>query len=214
MTTAMALSGGPSTRPPARTGSWLPWLLVVGAGVGFVLLYAVAVLTTSGQRVDTAVMDALTTTGAQHEALDAALPDPYLLLALALGAGLLGMLGRVRAGLAVLVSVPLLVGATQVLKAVLPRPQLADPWVMANSLPSGHTGAAAALALALLLVVPRRWLPVAVVLGVALTTWMGALVVMLGYHRPSDVLASVLLALGAGGVGLLVRGDGRRERLS
>ncbi|WP_022923955.1 phosphatase PAP2 family protein [Serinicoccus marinus] len=215
MTTTQAPQAGPAPSSRSTTASRLPWVLLVGAAVGFGLMYALAVRTTSGQRVDTGLMDAVTVTGAQHRALDALLPDPYLLLALALAVGAVALARRVRTGLAVLVCVPLLVGATQVLKAGLPRPQLADPWLMSNSLPSGHTGAAAALGLALLLVVPRRWLPLAAVLGAGVTAWMGALVVMLGYHRPSDVLASVLLAVGAGGLGLLVRGDtGSGARLS
>ncbi|WP_151523372.1 phosphatase PAP2 family protein [Serinicoccus kebangsaanensis] len=193
------------TRVPAV--AWpRPLGLVVGAIAAFGAVYAVAVLSTTGQRVDSGLMDAVTVTGAQHQLLDSVLPNPYVLLALALGVGVLASLHRPRTGLAVLVSVPVLVASTQVLKALLPRPQLADPWLMSNSLPSGHTGAAAALALALLLVAPRAWLPVASVLGAGLTVWMGALVVMLGFHRPSDVVASVLLAVGAGGLGLLVRG--------
>ncbi|WP_299518403.1 phosphatase PAP2 family protein [uncultured Serinicoccus sp.] len=189
---------------PSPVG-WPAGLMLLG-GLGFVSVYVLAVLSTRGQSIDTGVMDAVTVTGSRHDLLSGLLPNPYLLLGLALGLGALALLRHLRTGLAVLVTVPLLVASTQVLKDVLPRPQLADPWVMANSLPSGHTGAALALALALLLLSPRRLLPAAALVGAGLSLWMGALVVLLGYHRPSDVLASALLAVGAGGLGLLVRG--------
>lgn len=201
----------PDTAPPPAadrppSAAW-PVVLVLVGGLGFVAVYVAAVLSTRGQGLDTGAMDAVTVSGTRHDLLDSLLPNPYLLLAVALGVGVLALLRHLRTGLAVLVSVPLLVASTQVLKDVLPRPQLADPWVMTNSLPSGHTGAALGLALALLLVSTRRLLPLALLVGGAVTVWMGTLVVMLGYHRPSDVVASVLLAVGAGGLGLLVRGD-------
>ncbi len=188
-----------------RPVGWPAGLMLLG-GLGFVSVYVVAVLSTRGQSIDSGVMDAVTVTGSRHDLLSSLLPNPYLLLALALGLGALALLRHVRTGLAVLVAVPLLVASTQVLKDVLPRPQLADAWAMANSLPSGHTGAALALALALLLVSPRRLRPVAALVGTVVSLWMGALVVLLGFHRPSDVLASAFLAVGAGGLGLLVRG--------
>ncbi|KUG54375.1 hypothetical protein AVL62_03935 [Serinicoccus chungangensis] len=193
-----------------RPVGWPVGLMLLGA-LGFVSVYVVAVLSTRGQSIDTRAMEAVTATGSRHDLLSSLLPNPYLLLGAALALGGLALLRHVRTGLAVLVAVPLLVASTQVLKDVLPRPQLADPWAMANSLPSGHTGAALALALALLLVSPRRLLPAAALVGAAVSLWMGALVVLLGYHRPSDVLASALLAVGAGGLGLLVRG-GRPAR--
>lgn len=192
-------------RPPARHTVLGAGLLVVGM-VGFAGVYAVSVLTRVGQETDNALMDAVAVSGLQHEQLAEAVPNPYLLL---VAAGVLALVGAVRqwrSGVAVAVAVPVLVVSTQVLKAVLPRPHLADQWVMDNSLPSGHTGAAAALAVALLLVSPRLLAPVAAVAGVAVTGYMGGLVVMLGYHRPSDVLASALLALAALGLGVLVRG--------
>ncbi|GAA4886671.1 hypothetical protein GCM10025788_29400 [Serinicoccus chungangensis] len=190
---------------PSPVG-WPTGLMLLG-GLGFVSVYVVAVLSTRGQSLDTGLMEAATVTGDRHDLLSSLLPDPYLLLGVALGLGALALLRDLRTGLAVLVAVPLLVASTQVLKDVLPRPHLADPWAMANSLPSGHTGAALALALALVLVSPRRLRPLAAVVGTGVSAWMGALVVMLGYHRPSDVLASMLLAVGAGGLALLVRGS-------
>ncbi|MFK5690099.1 phosphatase PAP2 family protein [Ornithinimicrobium sp. LYQ92] len=191
--------------PPAEDVRRAPGRGLVVLGVlGTTLLYALAVLTYPGQRVDNALMEAV----GLWDRTWWPVPNPYLLLA---GSGLLALLGLVRrwrTGLAVAASVSLLMISTQVLKAWLPRPHLADQWVIDNSFPSGHTGAAAALGVALLLVVPRSWIVPAAVLGSAATSYMGLVVTMHAYHRPSDVIASALLAVAALGVGLLVRGRG------
>ena len=195
----------PSAEPQAGRGrTWA--LLIVLALAGFVATYVLAVLTEAGQRVDNAVMDGATVSGREYLQLSRGVPDPYLLLGICAVLALLGALRHRRTGLAVAVAVGLLMVSIQVLKAVLPRPQLADPWVMANSLPSGHTGAAAAVAIALLLCSPRSLLRFSATIGVTLTAYMGVVVVLLGYHRPSDVIASVLLAVAALALGLLVRG--------
>lgn len=65
------------------------------------------------------------------------------------------------------------------------------PWP--NSFPSGHTTAAASIAVALLLVVPAVHRGVAAVLGLALTGAVGISVVVLGWHYPSDVLGGLLV---------------------
>jgi membrane-associated phospholipid phosphatase len=74
------------------------------------------------------------------------------------------------------------------------------PWP--NSFPSGHTTAAASIAVALLLVVPARHRLVAATAGAALTAAVGFSVVILGWHYPSDVLGG-LLVVGAWGFAAL-----------
>lgn len=190
---------GPHHRGPGTS-------LVVGGLVGTATVYALAVQTAVGQRLDNSLMDAFSVAGADHQRWAAALPNPYLLLGVCAVLALLGLLRGARTSLAVVVSVSVLMVSTQVLKPILPRPHLADQWVMDNSLPSGHTGAAAAVGVALLLVLPRLLTPLAATIAVGLTTYMAMVVVMLSYHRPSDVIASVLLAVASLGVGLRVRG--------
>ena len=73
-------------------------------------------------------------------------------------------------------------------------------WDNANTLPSGHTTMAASAAVALILLSGRRWR--------ALSAWAGALfAIAMGYstlvcqwHRPSDVLAAVLVPVAWGAV--------------
>lgn len=123
-------------------------------------------------------------------------------------AALLVMLAAVCAiGLAfgrrreVLTAVVLVAGAnvsTQLLKVVLEHTRnkawehgLSMPW--SNSFPSGHTTAAASIAVALLLVVPAGYRLLAAGVGAALTAAVGLAVVVLGWHYPSDVLGALLV---------------------
>ena len=62
-----------------------------------------------------------------------------------------------------------------------------------NSLPSGHTTVAASVTVALLLVVPRRMRPLVALLGAAWTAATGVSTLVGQWHRPSDVLAALLV---------------------
>lgn len=62
-----------------------------------------------------------------------------------------------------------------------------------NSLPSGHTTVAASVAIALLLVAPRRMRPYVALLGAAWTAATGVSTLVGQWHRPSDVLAALLV---------------------
>lgn len=99
--------------------------------------------------------------------------------------------------------VVLVVGAnltTQVLKhVVLDRPALLDvPRADVNTLPSGHTTVAASVAAGLLVAVPRRWRPVVAVAGAGFTAATGVSTLVGQWHRPSDVVAGVLVVLAWG----------------
>ncbi|HEY0280729.1 MAG TPA: phosphatase PAP2 family protein [Solirubrobacterales bacterium] len=120
---------------------------------------------------------------------------------LILGAVIVGIglwFGRRREVIAALV---LIAGAnvtTQALKGVLEhvRYTVAEqgwemPW--ANSFPSGHTTAAATLAVGLLFVVPARHRLPAAVVGFLLAAGVGISVIVLSWHYPSDVLGALLV---------------------
>jgi membrane-associated phospholipid phosphatase len=122
-------------------------------------------------------------------------PLPYLLVVIVIVLTALQVAGRAAA----LAAGVVLIGATattQVLKPLLaePRPRGSALFLPDNAWPSGHTTAAAALALALVLVTPPgRRRPVAIVaaLGVVL---VGAALVGLGSHYPSDVVGGLCVA--------------------
>jgi membrane-associated phospholipid phosphatase len=119
----------------------------------------------------------------------------------------------------VLVAIIVVAGAnvtTQVLKSVLEHARTKAfergwelPWP--DSFPSGHTTAAASIAVALLLVVPAGYRLFAAGVGGALTGVVGLSVVILGWHYPSDVLGA-LLVVGTWGFCALAYLRQRRER--
>jgi hypothetical protein len=103
-----------------------------------------------------------------------------------------------------LVAATVLIGAnvsTRVLKmAVLDRPDLGHGPLL-NTLPSGHTTAAASVAVAVLLVVPPRVRPWIAVLGAGYAGATGVSTLIGQWHRPSDVLAGLLVVLAWGAIG-------------
>lgn len=106
--------------------------------------------------------------------------------------------GRRREVLAAIVVVAGANLTTQLLKTTLEHARhkafehgIELPWP--NSFPSGHTTAAASIAVALLLVVPAAHRFAAAVLGAGITAAVGFSVVILGWHYPSDVLGGLLV---------------------
>lgn len=179
--------------------------------MGLLGLYLLAVRTLTGQRLDNAVLRWLEADSALHARLLPLLtfvgpPTMVVLCALVCLAGLArGWRTALGAGVGVLVCLV----TPQVLKLVLPRPQLADPWPMPNSLPSGHAAAVVALGCALLIVLPRSARVAVLVLGSAAVAAMGLLLITLGHHRLSDIAASVCVGMIGWGAGRLIRGPRR-----
>jgi membrane-associated phospholipid phosphatase len=186
--------------------------LAVAAAAALVLVYAAAVLTPEGQYVDQRLMSwaagTLPGQGTSAEVLGLVSTGTVLLGGLALGLIALVVHGPRRA-----VAVVAAVGATPVLarllKLVLDRPELIGSGT-ANSLPSGHTAAVAGLAAGLALAVPRLLSRTALVAGAAAAGMAGAATVVLRWHRPSDVVAAVLLAAVVGGVAHALAPPARR----
>jgi membrane-associated phospholipid phosphatase len=107
--------------------------------------------------------------------------------------------GRPRVAVTVLAFVAATSVSSQVLKLLLAHPRM--PPILnytlgPEALPSGHATAAMSLALAGVLVAPRRARLAAAVIGSGLALGVGASVVVWAWHYPSDVLAGYLLATG------------------
>ena len=123
-------------------------------------------------------------------------PVPWtLFLVVTAVAGVLA--GRARD---TLTGVAAAVGATvssQLLKPLLAAPRggdVAGLHVSDAAWPSGHTTAAAALAIAVVLAAPPHRRPLAAGLGLLFTAAVGGSVVVLGWHYPRDVAGGALLA--------------------
>lgn len=197
---------------PARARSTQPRLapritaLVVAALAlwGLWLTWDTFVLSPSGQRADQLALEG----AARGQNTLWELAEPVLgvvsnsFIGLGLAAAVILALARGRWWLAVQVAI--LVGGanltTQVLKhAVLDRPALLDvPRADINTLPSGHTTVAASIAVGLLIAVPRRWRPVVAVAGAAYTGATGVSTLIGQWHRPSDVVAALIVVLAWG----------------
>jgi membrane-associated phospholipid phosphatase len=107
--------------------------------------------------------------------------------------------GRPRTALAVLGLIAATSVSSQLLKILLAHPRFAPALgydVGPRALPSGHATAAMSLALAGVLVAPRRARWAAALIGSGLALAVGASVVAWAWHYPSDVVAGYLLATG------------------
>ena len=199
------MTSGTITRHAARERAGVvSWCLVVAAGslAGVLALWGVFVRTEEGQQVDAAAVE-----GAAYGQTELWRLAEHVLDVVSVSA-IAGVL-LVAIGIAVLrrrwelaVQVAVVAGGanltTQVLKyVVLPRPEHGiDIGSQANSLPSGHTTAAASIAVVLLLVVPSRMRPLVAAVGAAYTAATGVSTLVGQWHRPSDVVAAVLVVLG------------------
>ena len=100
------------------------------------------------------------------------------------------------------------------LKRVLPRPHLARQMAApANSSPSGHSVAAMAAALMLVMAVGLAWRWVASLIGWAFALLVGCSVVYGKWHRPSDVLVAFLFVTGIALLTLSVTRNSGMDRL-
>jgi membrane-associated phospholipid phosphatase len=205
-------------RPAAATAAVVGLLVALASAVGVWLTWRVFVQTYTGQRVDQVVFEgARFGQGRLWQVAEPVLDVVSVpSIALVLLAAVLIATVRRRWELAVQVAV-LMGGAnltTQVLKhLVLDRPALGLSVPDTNTLPSGHTTAAASVSAALVLVVPPRVRPWAALLGAGYTAATGVSTLVGRWHRPSDVVAAVLVVLAWSGLACALSaltGPGRR----
>lgn len=189
-----------NTDSTTRTGGFgRPLLSLLAAAVSvlaIVVLARTAVGTASGQRVDQ-----LVSSGAKehqgrlsHYAEIAVGTVSTPVIGALLAAAVLLVLLRRRPGLLLPIGT-LVLGAnltTQVIKRVLVTREVLGPGIeiTPNSFPSGHTTLAATAMIALVLAGGRARVVLAP-LGVAWTTAAGVGTLVVGWHRPSDVIGAL-----------------------
>ncbi|RII43710.1 phosphatase PAP2 family protein [Galactobacter valiniphilus] len=201
----------------------LPILGLFAVAAAFAFVFWAFVMTVRGQWVDEqALVDAqrfLTADTAQAASLSWLNQLPEV-VGLACAAGLVicavvrrdvvvPLLAALAAGLAMI--------ATQLLKhGLLSRPDLGVSEAWGNSFPSGHTTVAAAATVALVLAAPARARAVLAFLGAVASAATGAATVIMGWHRPSDVVGAFLVAAFCSLLGALAIGGVQafRARLS
>lgn len=183
-------------------------MLSAGSAVALVALYAIALGTSGGRRIDASAEHELAYTGGSRlDALNHVIlvsVDPVLVLAAAL-AGFFLLRGRVRDALAAGALLALVNGLAYGLKLLLywldPLGGEAARTSDVASFPSGHTAAAISAGLVAIVLAPRTSrVPVTLACAVYAAA-VGLASVADGGHYPSDVAASYLIAMVvAGGV--------------
>lgn len=202
---------------PAR-GPHIGGMLALSAAsvLGLMLLYALAIRTEIGQRLDDSPLGSLdrdlnpNVFAATDDLLDTI--DVSSLAILGLGIALLALLrGRAAAAVSALI---LVLGAnvtTQLMKSALERPDLLGAGTLpGGSFPSGHATVAMSLALALVLVASPRTRVFAATLGGGYAAAVGVAVVLLDWHRPSDVVGAYLVCAAWFGVTASISASLRR----
>jgi membrane-associated phospholipid phosphatase len=125
-------------------------------------------------------------------------PPTVALITLVLAAVCL-VRGRPRSAVAVVGLVAATSVSSELLKILLSHPRYPSSihyTLGPEALPSGHATAAMSLALAGVLAAPRRARFAAAVIGAVLALGVGAAVIVVQWHFPSDVIAGYLLATG------------------
>jgi membrane-associated phospholipid phosphatase len=182
-------------------------------------LYVIFVRTGLGQRIDEAALDGRASLSARSiNSADDLLRTVSVASVAILGGGIV-LVAVVRARfLLAAAAAAVMAGAnvtTQVLKEVLPRPDLLagrGEIDALNTFPSGHTTVAASIAVAALLVAPRRLRGTVAVVGVIYAAAVGVATLTAGWHRPSDAIAGVSVVIGWGALAawvIVVRTDPR-----
>lgn len=182
-------------------------LVAVASAAGVGLLYVVAVRSPLGQALEDLVLWGRPTGDAEAVELAwRALATLNLAVAAGATAGLAGValaVGRPFLAFGVVVAIAGANLTTQLLKeVVLDRPNLvgSGAYAYGNSFPSGHVTLAASLALAALLVAPRRLRSLVALGGAAYVGVVGISTLTAGWHRLADAVGAILVALAWSGL--------------
>ncbi|WP_138442041.1 phosphatase PAP2 family protein [Sinomonas susongensis] len=195
-TPASARHAAPFGEAVAGPGLFLVAALASAIGVGGT--YWFFVRTTTGQYIDESALDEAV--AVYGKATKAALGFLDALPTIAVVIGLGGLLyaaivrRRWQAALITLAGAGAANILTQVLKAyVFTRPFRGIQTIMENSLPSGHTTAAASAAAAVFLVCSPARRPFVAFAGTTFAVAAGAATLVNQWHRPADVVAAFLV---------------------
>lgn len=180
----------------ARASANVRGRIAVYAAAALTVTYVLAVHTEAGQMIDTRAMtDVARAVGDVDWALSllTMISPGTVLLAAALLTWFAWAGRGASVGVATGVTTAGTILAAVALKATLNRPAYFDE--LANSFPSGHVAAIAGLAAGATIAAKRTWRVLVAVMGLFAVVLTGLATAALQWHRPSDVLASALLAV-------------------
>lgn len=199
-------------RPPSRlVVAVITTVVALGLAAA---VYGIAVWTSGGQIVDQYVLDAVRRASAvayvPRPLTVAFVTDPRLWVGAAalaaIGSGIPAIVGRARIGVALARTFALLVFPLIIVvlvrylrEYVLVRPQF-HSWIeeTSNSAPSGHAAAVSSCVVVLIAASPKWIRPVVAALGGSWAAVIAFGLVADGWHRPSDIVISVLIVIGLG----------------
>jgi membrane-associated phospholipid phosphatase len=175
-------------------------MLALACAVGFVGTFLVALHSAPGVRADDTVFRHVNgntafpvrAAGAARDLL-LGIDAVFVLAALAFVVVLAVLRQQVARAAAALAIVVCSVGSAELVKHLLPHLPGFLPAGRAPSWPSGHTSIAVSLGLALVLAAPPVLRPAAALVGAAYAAGVGLSLILLGWHFPSDVVASFFL---------------------
>ncbi|WP_185021556.1 phosphatase PAP2 family protein [Curtobacterium sp. PhB130] len=159
------------------------------------LVYGVAVLTPFGQRLEDSALGGVRETDlfGSDTALNV-ISVPVILLLIVVIAAVAFARRRLAVGLAAGLVVLASAGTSTLLKRIAVRPEIAQS-TTPNSFPSGHATIALAALFAVLMVTPRRFRPVVLLVGAAYAVFVANQTVVYGWHRVSDIVGACGVAL-------------------
>ncbi|WP_420369652.1 phosphatase PAP2 family protein [Curtobacterium sp. L1-20] len=159
------------------------------------LVYAAAVLTPMGQRVEDAALGGVRESDlfGSDTALNV-ISVPVILLLVVVIAAVAFARRRLAVGLGAGVVVLASAATSTLVKRIAERPEIAQS-TTPNSFPSGHATIALAALFAVLMVTPRRFRPVVVLLGTGYAVFVANQTVVYGWHRVSDIVGASAIAL-------------------
>jgi membrane-associated phospholipid phosphatase len=185
------------------------WLLLLAGAevVAFVMVCRFFVQTRHGQLLDTAALTGNQIGQDRIGDLVLTVLNTITVLSVVVATAAVGFIALIRRRIAVAFGVILLVAGanatSEILKQVIPRPELGVDLQRAaagNSLPSGHTTIAASVTVALVLALPAAVRGVVAMLGALAVAIVAVATLSAGWHRPSDAVAALLIVGGWAGV--------------
>ncbi|MBT2502577.1 phosphatase PAP2 family protein [Curtobacterium sp. ISL-83] len=159
------------------------------------LVYAAAVLTPMGQRVEDAALGGVRDSDlfGSDTALNV-ISVPVILLLVVVIVAVAFARRRLAVGLSAAVVVLASAATSTLVKRIAVRPEIAQS-TTPNSFPSGHATIALAALFAVLMVTPRRFRPAIALLGAAYAVFVANQTVVYGWHRVSDIVGACAIAL-------------------
>ena len=188
-------------RPDRRGGALAPLALAGLCALALALVWALAELVPAVQWKDARLLYDFTllsgprVDGPASFLLHLLNPLQFVLWGVALMAVAIAR-ERPRVALAVAAVMGLAPLTAETLKPLLAHPHFSvgDVFIGAASWPSGHSTAAMALVLSIVLVAPARLRPLVASIGALYVVAVGCSLLILAWHMPSDVLGGYLVA--------------------